>query len=43
MMILPPGGFLTLGLLLAVRKRIEMRRKVHGTVTANAQPGHCGA
>jgi len=42
-MILPPGGFLTLGLLLAVRKRIEMRRKVHGTVTANAQPSHCGA
>jgi Na+-translocating ferredoxin:NAD+ oxidoreductase subunit E len=43
MMILPPGGFLTLGLLLAVRKRIEMRRKVHGAVTANAQPSHCGA
>lgn len=42
MMILPPGGFLTLGLLLAVRKQIEMRRKARGAAPAAAIPSHCG-
>lgn len=43
MMILPPGGFLTLGLLLALRKQIEMRSAAsrNATPPVNAQP-HCG-
>lgn len=41
MMILPPGGFLTLGLLLAVRKRIELRRRA-GAPVAPAAAVHCG-
>ncbi|WP_374604368.1 electron transport complex subunit E [Niveibacterium sp.] len=43
MMILPPGGFLTLGLLLAVRKRIEMRRDASKACGVTTQPSHCAA
>ncbi len=43
MMILPPGGFLTLGLLLAVRRRIEMRRDARHCGGVVAQASHCGA
>lgn len=42
MMILPPGGFLTLGLLLAVKKRIEIRQRNAGAAVVNV-PSHCGA
>ena len=42
MMILPPGGFLTLGLLLAVKKRIEIRQRNTGAAVVSV-PSHCGA
>ncbi|WP_018609702.1 electron transport complex subunit E [Uliginosibacterium gangwonense] len=42
MMILPPGGFLTLGLLLAVKKRIEIRQRNAGVAVVSV-PSHCGA
>lgn len=41
MMILPPGGFLTLGLLLAVRKQIEMRRSKMTGQSAPIQESNC--
>lgn len=40
MMILPPGGFLTLGLLLAVRRKLELARSSTGT-PAPAVAAHC--
>lgn len=42
MMILPPGGFLTLGVLLAIRKQIDMRRaKASGHAVATIQDSNC--
>lgn len=40
MMILPPGGFLTLGLLLAVRRRMELQRAAKKPVAA-PPAAHC--
>lgn len=43
MMILPPGGFLTLGLLLALKKRFEASRAQAARKVATHAPSHCGA
>ena len=43
MMILPPGGFLTLGLLLAIKQRLEARSRKRSPSQTSLATGHCGA